>query len=147
MARKKTATVLDPPPTDCDQGGLDQLTSTVDTLAQEVRVLGEAIDELRELLEWAMQNREAATSTVFACHRYPASTATQWILLPNYLWTKCHYYSRFPKKLQDSHLTTAAEGVNSPNDFWVKMLSFLSPSLSMISRSEFEFCSGRSNSL
>ncbi|MBI2806031.1 MAG: hypothetical protein HYX68_13710 [Planctomycetes bacterium] len=60
MSRKKTSTVLDMSPSNGDQGGLDQLTSTVDTLSQEVRVLREAIDELRELLEWAMQNREAA---------------------------------------------------------------------------------------
>ena len=60
MARKKTSTVLDPPSSDCDQGGLEQLTSTVDRLTQEVRVLREAIDELRELLEWAMQNSEGA---------------------------------------------------------------------------------------
>lgn len=60
MARKKTSTVLDPLPNDCDQGGLDQLTSTVDTLSREVRVQREAIDELRELMEWAMQNREVA---------------------------------------------------------------------------------------
>ena len=59
MARKKTSPVLDPPPSECDKDGLDQLTSTVDTLAQEVRVLREAIDELREVLDWTMKNRDA----------------------------------------------------------------------------------------
>ena len=58
MARKKTAGVPDSSTSDCDRNGLDELTSTVDTLAKEVRVLREAIDELRELLDWTTKNRE-----------------------------------------------------------------------------------------
>ena len=58
MARKKTAAVLDSPPAGFDDR-IDQLTSTVETLAQEVRILREAIDELREVLDWTMKNREA----------------------------------------------------------------------------------------
>ena len=66
MARKKTS-IHDSPPYDSDRNGLDrngldELTSTVPILAQEVRVLREAIDELRELLDWTMRNREAPAS-------------------------------------------------------------------------------------
>ena len=59
MARKKPATILDSPPAGSEDDRIERLTSTVDTLAQELRVLREAIDELRELLDWTMRNREA----------------------------------------------------------------------------------------
>ncbi len=58
MARKKTS-VLDSPPNASDRNDLNELTSTVDRLAQEVRVLREAIDELREVIDWTMKNRDA----------------------------------------------------------------------------------------
>ena len=61
MTRKKTP-VPDSPAADSDRSGLDELTATVDTLAQEVRVLRDAIDDLRDVLDWAMKNREAPAS-------------------------------------------------------------------------------------
>lgn len=69
MARTKTAAALDVPPTESGDGRLDQLTSTVDTLAQEVRILREAVDELREILDWTMKNRESSPNDPFVSIR------------------------------------------------------------------------------